>query len=105
MKSDKLRIAASGLCWYEREDYPHILAVSADAAELPDTYDDWLRQAEQVCRLAEREARRVVRVPCKAEQLVAYCHATGKNVDSHCRAEFAAEGAARAILGQGQGNR
>ena len=44
--------ATVGLVWYRRADYARVLDMMADAAELPETFDAWKRQAEEARRHA-----------------------------------------------------
>ena len=36
------------LPWYQREDYPILLALVSDPDKLPTTFESWLERAEQV---------------------------------------------------------
>jgi uncharacterized membrane protein len=84
-------ISATGLVWYDREDYPRILEVMKDAHVLPDTYDQWRKKAENVERGAQHSGALVVRAVIKPEQFLAWCTIRGLNVDAKARNAFAAE--------------
>lgn len=47
--------ATVGLVWYRRADYARVLDMMADAAELPETFDAWKRQANKIERKLKRE--------------------------------------------------
>lgn len=82
------------LPWYRRADYPRILQIMADADQLPVTYDKWLGRAEQMERHLARQGHATMRVNIDPDQFVAWCAASGQNIDNRARSLFASEAAA-----------
>ena len=37
-----------GICWYRPEDYARLMAMFTDRESLPDTYEEWLKEAKKV---------------------------------------------------------
>lgn len=35
-----------GIAWYREQDYDHLLSMFVDAADLPETYSEWLKSAQ-----------------------------------------------------------
>ena len=75
-----------GLAWYERNNYPAIRGIMADAHVLPIDYDTWLRQAESVVRLELALGSDIVKVTIDPDVFTAWCRATGQRIDGRARA-------------------
>lgn len=54
MKEPNETKAVVGVAWYRLKQWQRLRAVSIDADDLEDTYEEWLRQAEQ--KVAELSA-------------------------------------------------
>jgi hypothetical protein len=80
-----------GIAWFNREDYPRILAIMADSHVLPTTYEAWFYRAERAERDAKRSGITVVRAIIDPAAFVAWCTREGLNVDANARMTFAAE--------------
>jgi hypothetical protein len=89
------KIAAMGISWFERDDYPRILQIMQDAHIFPADYDAWQQKAERQQRDAEARGLRVMRIVVKPDQFIAWCARNRLNVDAEARKRFAAEGAMR----------
>lgn len=92
-----LPIRAMGIPWYDRDDYPRILAVMADAHLLPATFEVWQHLAHEMERGAERGDMVVVRAKIDPDDFVAWCRGRGLDVDAEARMTFANEAAYRAV--------
>ena len=92
-----MKISAVGLGWYERDDYPRILQVMADAEKLPRTFDEWQKLAERTERETQAKGVRVVRAVIKSDDFVAWCRERGLKVDAQARMRFGNEAAYRAV--------
>ena len=84
-------VSVTGLVWYRRGDYPRILEVMEDASELHDTFDEWLRTAEDMERKLIEAGVRVVRAPLRPETFKDWCDREGKGCDGKARAEWASK--------------
>ena len=81
----------AGLPWYEREDYPQILALVEDPHILAPVYDQWLAAARNNEQEAVRAGVTVVRVPIKPEVFNNWCNERGLAPDSRARMRFVTE--------------
>lgn len=78
-----------GMVWYKREDYPAILRIMADAANLPATYDNWLKKTEQGRQRLIDEGRIPVKAYIDPATFPGWCRARGLNVDAKARLDYA----------------
>ncbi len=79
----------TGLAWYRREQWPLLREVAADPEILEETYDAWLRIAQKAAVDLAMEGLRTERVDIDVEELVKWCRARSRPVDSSARAKFA----------------
>lgn len=76
------------IAWYRREDWVRIRSISADRANLPEQYDEWLRRIErQLSGLAD-EGIVPDRTIIDPDALLAF--AGERQIDRQTRSEFAA---------------
>ena len=78
----------TGIAWFRREQYPQLLEIFEDAADLPTAYDDWLARAEKGFQELERRGVSVIRVELDAEEFSLWCASRGLKLDSHARNQF-----------------
>ena len=80
-----------GVAWYRINQWQRLRAVSIDADNLEDTYEEWLREAEQ--KVAEFGALglRVEKVDVDVEQLIAWCNERGLKLDGGARSMYVTE--------------
>jgi hypothetical protein len=81
---------ASGVAWYDREQWQHLRQVAADPEVLEESYDEWVAMAENAIRELEARGMIIERVPVNTTDLVAWCREQDRPVDGSARAEFAA---------------
>jgi hypothetical protein len=81
----------AGIPWYEREDYPQILALVEDPHVLAPAYDQWLAAARNNEQEAERAGVTVVRVAVKPDVFARWCAEHGLRLDSRARMRFVNE--------------
>lgn len=85
-----LKVRGIGIAWFTPESYQRLLAIAADRAELPETFEAWER------RVTERFERRVAagqpleKVLIDVDRLAAFCHELGCPVDVMARSAFTA---------------
>jgi hypothetical protein len=80
-----------GIGWYDREQWSKLKQVAADAGKLDDTFEAWLRNAEQMEKEIARGGLTVRRVMVKVDSLVAWCVDRNKPLDGEARADYVAE--------------
>ena len=81
---------ASGVAWYDRDQWQHLRQVAADPEVLEESYDDWVAMAEKAIRELEASGMIIERVPVDTTDLVAWCSEQNRPIDGSARAEFAA---------------
>ena len=80
----------TGIAWYQRPEWPLLLAFSTDAAGLERTYDQWRAVAEDTYARMQREGSEVERIEVRVAELVVWCAEKGRPLDESARAEFVA---------------
>jgi hypothetical protein len=90
-KKDSETAATLGIAWYKREEWSHLLEISADRDELEDTYEEWLHNAE--IRLHEMAEAGInpTKVYINLDELQKWCTVQGRPLDGSARAIFTAE--------------
>lgn len=79
-----------GVAWFRADEWPALLAASADRANLPETFAEFEALAEgKMAGFASRGVH-LDRVVISVPALVRWCSATGRPVDGGARASFAA---------------
>ena len=74
------------IAWYSPEQYNRLLEVADDREQIRDTYENWLRGAEKVVQ--DLPVRPTI-VHIKVDELVRWCQAHKRPVDSEARSEYA----------------
>lgn len=81
---------ATGVAWYDREQWQRLRQLVADPERLEESYEEWLGVAERAVRDLEAAGMLIERVPIDAKALIAWCRQQGRPIDGSARAEFAA---------------
>ena len=92
-----------GIAWYKREEWPHLLEISADRDELEDTYEEWLHNAETRLHGKAEAGIYVMRVYINLDELQDWCIVQGRPLDGRARAVFTAEKLRQLHKGQKKG--
>jgi hypothetical protein len=80
-KKDSQIPAKLGIAWYRREEWSHLLEISADRDELEDTHEEWLHNAEiRLHEMAEKGIN-AVRVHINVDELHDWCIVQGRPLD------------------------
>jgi len=79
-----------GHCFISREDWPEYCRICADTPVGSD-YETYLKDMEELCHGMAREGCRVVKIDVKPADLLAWCQARGREVNSKSRPEYAAD--------------
>jgi hypothetical protein len=80
-----------GLAWYRPEQWQRVRDISADADDLEDSYDKWLRLAEQKLQELKASGYAFEKVDVNSESLIRWCNERGVEVDGHARSQYAAD--------------
>lgn len=90
-------VQAVGMPWFDAEDYASFRAVLPDRSWHA-TFGEWEKAAEQ--KLQQLRAQGIVAIKAKvnSNDFVAWCIATGRNIDSDALVAWANEAAARHVL-------
>ena len=85
----------AGIPWFKELDYPMIRSLFADGEEFPETFDEWLDQAEQKERSYRQRGWEVFRVGIEAEKFSIWCKRENLPLNAAARRRFAAVMAGR----------
>lgn len=89
-----------GMPWYDRDQFPRILAVMVDSDRLHRTFDEWEQAAEQGEASLKASGRIVVRAHLDPDEFVAWCAERDLDTNASARNQFAAEVAYRELAGK-----
>jgi hypothetical protein len=81
----------AGVAWYRRDQWGQLRAASVDGDTLDERYDDWLSRAEKNLRALQQRGVTTRLVDVELDELLRWCHATGRRLDAPARAAYAAE--------------
>lgn len=92
------QIQAHGMPWFYEDDYEAFRSVLPDRS-WHRTYREWEAAAEQNLQRPRNEGFRAVKAQVRSSEFIAWCAATGRNVDTEALTAWAAEVARREIMG------
>lgn len=78
-----------GMVWYYREDYDAILRIMTVSHKLPESFGEWLAEAEQDEDNLKQDGYTVVRTRIDPETFPGWCRSQGLNADFEARMGFA----------------
>jgi hypothetical protein len=88
-KAVAVRKAAAVLGFVSREDYVEFRTVCVDGAALPSDYGAFMKDYNQHLQSLRAEGISPTQMSIKPAQLVAWCNANGRAVDSKSRVQYA----------------
>jgi hypothetical protein len=100
-ESDREDGMVAGACWYRAEQWDRLLEIAVDGDSLEQTYADWLANAEKALGELSELGVVVEKIDVDVEELLAWCRAQGREVDSAARAAYALEMLQQRPAGQG----
>ena len=100
---DSESAAILGIAWYKREEWSHLLEISADRDELEDTYQEWLNNAETRLHEMAEAGINPTKVYINLDELQKWCVVQGRPLDGSARAVFTAEKLRQLDKGQKKG--
>jgi hypothetical protein len=78
-----------GVAWYHSAaDYALLKHISADTRDLPESFEEWIKQAEESVSLFTTEGWIVEKVYLDPVEFPAWCRALGMKINSVARIEF-----------------
>jgi hypothetical protein len=83
--------AVVALAWYKPSQWQRLKDISADAAELEGSYEEWKTHAVRAINRARALGRRIEKVEVDVEELLAWSRDLDLPVTSGTRAQYAAE--------------
>jgi hypothetical protein len=78
------------IAWYRPEEWPKLLAVSADRDSLEQTHAEWLQDAQKTFLDLLARGIPVKKVDVRIDDLIAWCGKRRRPVDGESRSEYAA---------------
>ena len=89
-KSNESKII-TGVAWYRPEQWERLREVAEDVDNLEETYDAWLKTAEQMIRDGIPSDVQVERVDIDVEEVLAWCNVHSLPMNASSRSRFVSE--------------
>ena len=80
-----------GVAWYRPEQWQRIRDISVDAVDMHDSYEEWLRSAEQNIKEISISGLDLEKVDVNSEQLILWCNIRGLEVNGQARSQYVSE--------------
>jgi hypothetical protein len=87
-------VSVVGIAWYRRADYDRLMSIFPDREELPDTFEDWLSDAQRTYNELLLNGIIVEKAFLDPETFPKWCRANGMKMDTDGRLRYATEYAA-----------
>ncbi|NRF72453.1 hypothetical protein HLB44_36440 [Aquincola sp. S2] len=97
---EKSQSVSVGVSWYTEEEWQKVKAAATDADLFEATYSEWVAMVEESIKNMLVAGIIAEKVPIRADELLAWCLAHGKNNEAASRAQFVSEMGAK---GHGSG--
>src|SRR5258706_15366267 len=81
----------TGVAWYRPDQWERLREVSEDVDNLEETYDAWLKTAEQLIRNGVPADVRVEKIDVDVEEVLAWCNVHGLPMNGSSRSRFVSE--------------
>jgi len=79
------------MVWYKEEDYEKLLGIFDDAEQLPRTFTDWQKRAEEKKSEVEAAGDQVIKVYIDPETFPEWCKSKNLPMDANSRSQLAIE--------------
>ncbi len=86
---------AFALSWFEPEQWQELRATVDDLADLHDSYENWLADAERLVNRCSKQGQRVAKVRYEIAEWAAWCERHNLRKDGKARSQYAGELAKR----------
>ena len=80
-----------GIAWYQSKQWRRVRDISTDGDDLEDTYEGWLRLAEEKLGELTAAGLRVEKVDIDSEELIGWCNERGLEINGLARSAYTAE--------------
>lgn len=90
-KQQSMQNVALGVCWYSERDWSLVKLTAVDPERFEDTYQDWLKMAEEALKEMGTANIAPERVLIHAEEFAQWRLAKNRPNDADARAEFVSE--------------
>jgi hypothetical protein len=87
-KSDEGELLV-GVAWYSPAQWQRLRDISDDPDDMPDSYVEWLRLAEENLNYLRRSGIKVKKVDIDCEELVRWCNEQGLKITGEARSRYA----------------
>jgi hypothetical protein len=80
-----------GIAWYRSKQWRRVRDISTDGDDLAETYEEWLRFAEEKLAELAADGVRVEKVDIDSEELIGWCNERGREIDRYARSAYTVE--------------
>ena len=80
-----------GVAWYRRKYWDRLLRMFPDREIMQDSFDDWLRDAENATRQMQTQGMIAEHIIIDPDELRTWCEATGVPPNAEARARYVTE--------------
>lgn len=80
-----------GIGWYTSESYRELLAIADDRGALPDTFEEWEKQARKTLFIMRGDGHEPEQVFLNIPELRAWCREKELLINGETRADFVSE--------------
>ncbi|MAD73210.1 MAG: hypothetical protein CML20_00120 [Rheinheimera sp.] len=77
-----------GIAWFQPDSWKRLKRIADDRADLDDSYDEWKKNANAALTDIRATGKIVKRVNVDIDELLSWCKAESKPVNSASRAQF-----------------
>lgn len=90
-----MQVSITGIAWYRAKDYARLRALFKDGGKLSETYEDWLKAAQQLYDKLAAQGQRVVKAEIDPDTFLAWCRTRHIEPDAKARMAYGNEFAAK----------
>ncbi|MGH9345117.1 MAG: hypothetical protein ACRD19_15325 [Terriglobia bacterium] len=80
-----------GIAWYQRDQWPRLLEISADRDQIENSYDEWLANASKTFEQLKSEGLSPAKMNVDTAELLAWRRSRNRPFDAKERAEYVVE--------------
>ena len=84
-------VSIIGIAWFQPESWERLKKIADDRAHLADSYDEWKKKANSTLGEIRAAGNIAKRVNVDIDELLRWCKAQKKQVNSAARAQFVSE--------------
>ncbi len=91
MTRSKNKNIVLGISWFSPEQWRQLKSISSDADLLDETYDAWMKNAEDLIKKLNKDGLVVRKVNINVSELAQWCTKHGREINGGARSEYVAE--------------